>query len=206
MKNGFFSTKRVNLSLLCGLICAVLLSQASFNTSCDDLRDNILRLHIIANSDSAFDQELKLRVRDKILDNSTEIFSGVGNIDDAIKAAEASIGELEMLAQSELFSSGADYGAEATVTDSYFETREYEDFTLPAGTYKSVLVSLGDGKGKNWWCVIFPEVCLPAASASSLNDTVDDRSAEIAYDKKHYIMRFKIAELYEELKNRKLSK
>lgn len=201
LKNGLFSKKRFITALLCGLICSVLLSQASFNSSCDGLRDNILRLHIIANSDSEFDQALKLRVRDKILESSKNIFVNARDINGAVKTAESATERFEQIALSELKDCEAEYGVKAQVTDSYFETREYENFTLPAGIYKSLLITLGSGNGKNWWCVIFPEVCLPAASSASLSDTVPDSAAAIAYDKKHYVLRFKAVEIYEEIKN-----
>lgn len=201
MKKILFSKKAIHLSLLSGLICSVFLSMASFNTACDDLRTNVLRLHIIANSDSAADQSLKLRIRDEILNYSGELFSGADGIEQATWLAANSTEKIEALAERVISEQGADYNAAVTVGDCYFETRKYESFTLPAGHYRSLIVKLGEGKGKNWWCVIFPEVCLPAATEKTLTTAVNDRAAEIAYDKKHYILRFKVVEIYEEIKN-----
>ena len=200
MLNKFkISSKAFNLAILFGLLCAVFLSFADFNASCDDLRANVLRLHIIANSDSSEDQALKLKIRDRILEESGDLFEGVADIDNAVLKAEQNADYYCEIANRVIKENGYDYKAEATVGYSYFETREYEDFTLPAGNYKSLIISLGEAKGKNWWCVIFPEVCIPAATAD-LSDTVTEESSHIAEQPQRYIMRFKIAEIYENIK------
>lgn len=200
MKKIFISKTAIHLSLLFGLLCSVFVSLAHFNAACDDLRTNVLRLHIIANSDSAADQQLKLKIRDEILSLSQELFSGATGIESAVKTAEDSADTVAEIANRVITENGFGYTAAASVGNSYFETREYNDFTLPAGTYKSLIVTLGEGEGKNWWCVIFPEVCLPAASDISLSDSTADESADIAYDKEHYILRFKTVEIYEKIK------
>ena len=200
MLNKFkISSKAFNLAILFGLLCAVFLSFADFNASCDDLRANVLRLHIIANSDSSEDQALKLKIRDRILEESGDLFEGVADIDNAVLKAEQNADYYCEIANRVIKENGYDYKAKATVGYSYFETREYEDFTLPAGNYKSLIISLGEAKGKNWWCVIFPEVCIPAATAD-LSDTVTEESSHIAEQPQRYIMRFKIAEIYENIK------
>lgn len=200
MLNKFkISSKAFNLAILFGLLCAAFLSFADFNASCDDLRANVLRLHIIANSDSSEDQALKLKIRDRILEESGDLFEGVSDIDNAVLKAEQNADYYCEIANRVIKENGYDYKAEATVGYSYFETREYEDFTLPAGNYKSLIISLGEAKGKNWWCVIFPEVCIPAATAD-LSDTVTEESSHIAEQPQRYIMRFKIAEIYENIK------
>lgn len=201
MKRIFISKKAFHYSLALGLACSVFLSLGRFNASCDDLRENVLRLHIIANSDSEFDQQLKLKVRDTVLEHSPDLFGNSQDTEAAIKTAQSSIDEINKLAEKTLLENGAEYKAKTTVGESYFNTREYEDFTLPAGTYKSLIITLGDGGGKNWWCVIFPEVCLPAASEITLEKSVNKNGCEIAYNKKHYILRFKTVEIYEDLKN-----
>ena len=195
------SKKAFHYSLVLGLICSVFLSLGRFNASCDDLRANVLRLHIIANSDSEFDQQLKLKVRDAVLKQSPELFGSSQNTNEAIKTAKNSIREINGIAEKTLLENGVNYKSETTVGDSYFNTREYENFILPAGTYKSLIITLGDGGGKNWWCVIFPEVCLPAASSVSLDKSVNKNGCEIAYNKENYILRFKTVEIYEDLKN-----
>ncbi len=194
------SPKAFNLSLLFGLMCAIFLSVADFNASCEDLRTNVLRLHIIANSDSYSDQQLKLKIRDSILRESTDLFGDAKDTEEALLIAEDNIDFYSDIANRVIAENGFSYKAEARVGDSYFETREYEDFTLPAGNYKSLIISVGEGAGKNWWCVIFPEVCIPAAKGS-LSDTVSEKSSEVANQPNRYIMRFKAVEIYENIKN-----
>ncbi len=202
MKTNFkFSKKAFNLGLCSALICSIFLSLAQFDAACQDLRQNVLRLHIIANSDSKIDQELKLKVRDGILNMSGDLFQETDNIDDAIIDAKNNIENLQNIANNVCLENGFSYDVKARVGKSYFETREYDGFTLPAGEYDSLIITIGEGKGKNWWCVIFPEICLPTAmNEASLSDTVSDESAEIAEHPQKYIMKFKIVEIYEDLK------
>ncbi len=193
--------RNIELGILCGLLCSVILSLTSFNAKCDGLRAGVLRLHIIANSDSAADQAVKLAVRDKILEETGAVFEGCDSIDDAITVAEADIEKIEETARKVLCEQGFGYSASVQIGDSFFETREYETFTLPAGTYKSLIVKLGNAQGKNWWCVVFPTVCLPAAADTELSDGTDKKCAEIAENPDRYIMRFKAVEIYEDIKN-----
>lgn len=201
MKKSKISKKAIHLSLAFGTLCAIFASFAHFNAACDDLRTNVLRLHIIANSDSAEDQAIKLKIRDKLLNESQNIFDEAENIEDALLVAQSKTDEIEKIANEVLRENNYEYQATASVGDSFFETREYDDFTLPAGTYKSLIINLGDAKGKNWWCVIFPEVCIPAASKGTLNDSATDESAKIAYSPNRYKLKFWTVELYEDLKN-----
>ena len=193
------SPKAFNIALFFGLMCAIFLSFADFNASCEDLRTNVLRLHIIANSDSVPDQQLKLKIRDSILKESKDLFKGAKDTNEALLIADDNIDFYCDIANRVIKENGFSYKAEARVGDSYFETREYEDFTLPAGYYKSLIITVGEGKGKNWWCVIFPEVCIPAATGR-LSDTVSEKSNEIAERPNRYIMRFKAVEIYENIK------
>lgn len=195
------SRKRLELALLFGLISAILLSVSNFNATCDDLRTNVLRLHIIANSDSIEDQALKLKVRDEILAKTGEMFEKTDNLSDAKQQAQNSLNEFEKIANEVILNNGYNYKATATVGKADFSTREYEDFTLPAGEYPSLIITLGEGEGKNWWCVVFPAVCIPAASKHHLNESTNDKSAKVAENPQRYVMRFKTVEIYEKIKN-----
>ncbi|MBR6509129.1 MAG: stage II sporulation protein R [Clostridia bacterium] len=200
MKKLKINPKVFNLSLLCAFVCAMVLSLSNFNAVCDDLRQNVLRLHIIANSDSQSDQELKLKIRDSILSESETLFSECESIDSAIISTEASIKEIESLANEKIKELGFSYNATAFVEKRYFETREYDNFTLPAGEYESLVIEIGEAKGKNWWCVIYPSICLPAATEASLSDSVSDISAKTAEKKEEFKVRFKVVEIYEDIK------
>lgn len=193
--------KRIRLSLLFGLICAILLSMTQFNVLCDDLRENVLRLHIIANSDSAEDQELKLKIRDAILAETGTLFLNTEKLTQAEAKAQGNLREFEKIANRVINENGFDYKATVSLGDCFFETRHYDTFSLPAGTYRSLIIKLGKAEGKNWWCVVFPSVCIPAATDSSLRDSVSGQSAEIAEQSDRYIVRFKTVEIYEKIKN-----
>ena len=192
--------KNIELGILIGLICAIALSFARFEVRCDELRQNVLRLHIIANSDESEDQNLKLRVRDEILKNSTDVFKNCNTTEEAIITAGDNIEKISEIANKVIKENGFDYEASASVGDTYFDTRVYDDFTLPAGTYKSLIVNLGEGKGKNWWCVVFPCVCVPSATDASLSDSVSLEAAQTAENASKYEIRFKSVEIYEQIK------
>ncbi len=193
--------KRIRLAVLFGLISAMLLSVANFNVLCDDLRENILRLHIIANSDSQVDQALKLEIRDAVLEETGDLFLNVCDLEDAKKQVGENLEKFEEIANDVIARKGFDYKAKAYLKTSYFDTRVYDDFTLPAGNYPSLIIELGEAKGKNWWCVVFPSVCIPAASSGDLSDSVSNESADMAKHSEGYVMRFKTVEIYEKIKN-----
>lgn len=192
---------RIRLSLLFGLLCAMLLSMTSFEAVCDDLRENVLRLHIIANSDSTEDQNLKLKIRDEILKQTGAAFVDANCLDAAEAEAEKRLSQFTEIANKVIKENGFDYKAEVYLGDSYFETREYDTFTLPAGNYRSLIIKLGEAKGKNWWCVVFPSVCVPAAAEQDLRTSVNDESATVAEQSDRYIIKFKTVEIYEKIKS-----
>ncbi len=193
--------KRINLSLAFGLICAMLLSMSHFNAACDDLRQNVLRLHIIANSDSQPDQELKIEIRDEILNRTEGLFLENDNLQNAQNTVKQNLDLFQSIANEVIKQNGFNYIATAEFGKSDFSTRYYDDFTLPAGEYASLIITLGEGKGKNWWCVVYPTVCIPAAKKGELEDTVTAEATQIAKGGKRYIMRFKTVEIYEKIKN-----
>lgn len=190
--------KTVKTAVLCGLICAITLSMARFNVLCDELRENVFRLHIIANSDDPSDQALKLKVRDAVLEVSGEIFEDCGDSEEAKQKAEENIQMLRETAQQVVNENGFDYNVTVDISPSYFTNREYDTFTLPAGTYDALNIKLGNATGKNWWCVMFPAVCIGASA--DLSDAVSEKSANIAKNSNDYQIKFKTVEIYEEIK------
>ena len=183
------------------MLCAIFWSVADFNASCEQLRKNVLRLHIVANSDSKADQALKLKIRDRILEESKGTFEGITDKEEAIRKARISLDKFENIANEVIEENGFPYKAKVKIGKAYFETREYERFTLPAGSYESLVIKLGKAEGKNWWCVIFPQVCLPAASDADLSDSVNDSGVRVAENPKNYEVRFKVVEIYEGIKH-----
>lgn len=157
--------KRFDLALIIGLIISVLLSSFSvFAKECEEVRASALRLHILANSDLEEDQALKLAVRDAVLLQTSDLFTGSANKAEAKAAAEKRLDEVIRIAESEIERQGYTYPVSARVVNRFFDTRVYDDFMMPAGRYDAVQIEIGQGKGTNWWCVMFPPMCIPAAS------------------------------------------
>jgi len=129
----------------------------------NEIYDGIIRLHVIANSDSDEDQELKLKVRDGILDIIGGILEGADDIEKACLAIEDDLSSIETTASEVIAVEGYDYPVSAKLTREYYPTREYDCLTLPSGEYRSLKVIIGRGEGKNWWCVLFPGVCRNSA-------------------------------------------
>lgn len=121
--------------------------------------DNIIRFHVIANSDSKPDQELKLEVRDRILEEVGEEFDSSKNIDESRKIIEENLNKIKNIAEDQIKKEGKDYKVEVSLGNDKFPTKTYGDLTLPAGEYEALKVVIGEGKGKNWWCVMFPPLC-----------------------------------------------
>lgn len=189
-------------AVACALVLSAALSLVGFDTACEEIRDNVLRLHIRANSDSAEDQELKLYVRDAVLQVSDEIFEGCQNESEAFAAANDKLDLLNEVAQNAVSEKGYDYPVSVSIGDAWFETREYESFTLPAGTYEAVRINIGSGSGKNWWCVMFPALCIPSASDNDVSDALGEKQEEIVSNSDKYVVRFKVVEIFERIRNK----
>ena len=186
-------------------VVAAVFSVVSFASGCAEVRHDVLRLHVVGASDSEFDQSLKLKVRDAVLEKGGELFDGTVTADEAEKIITPRIDELKAVAEEVLKENGCDYKVDITVGEEYFTTRCYENFTMPAGVYTAVRVNIGSAEGQNWWCVMFPPLCLPAASADA--DTFfTDEEMKIVSSSPKYEPRFKIVEIYESIKNKIVNK
>ncbi len=162
----------VNIALI--LTTALLLMFGDFRIfaeDCEEVQSEVLRLHIPANSDSEEDQAVKLELRDYLLSEYGTVLSECSDLSEAEKTCEKLLPEIEAKCNEFLKSRGFSYGAKAELTEMYFTTREYDKLILPAGQYKALRVTLGSGEGHNWWCVIFPQLCLPAAMAAPADNT-----------------------------------
>ena len=194
--------RKAEISVALALIVAVLFSVFGFGADCADVREKVVRLHILANSDSEGDQEVKVLVRDALLQSGAEIFSGAATAKDAAAVLEKEKEFIISVAENVLRENGFDYDVSVTLEREYFATRAYEDFTMPAGEYLALRVIIGNGIGKNWWCVMFPPLCLPAAGEKTDIDAIlGDDGAELIRSNPKYEMRFKLIEIYERIKN-----
>ena len=168
------------------------------------LADEVLRLHVVANSDSDADQAVKLQVRDAILTAATPYLDGVNGQEQAEQALEPHLSELAQAGAAVLGEAGMDYPITVTITDQWFPTKEYTDFALPAGTYRSLHVVLGQGQGHNWWCVVFPPLCVSSVSEKSVATSAsgvlsEDQISLISGQDGEYVLRFKVLEWWDSL-------
>ena len=164
----------------------------------EDISNKVLRLHILANSDSTEDQNLKLGLKNYFLENTSDLFSGK-TLEENIEIAKKNTITLEELCNKFITESGYDYETKVIVDKEYFDTRVYDDFTLPAGVYNSIKIIIGEGSGHNWWCIVFPSVCLYSCS-ESMSDYLTEEEMELISD--GYTPKFKIIEIYEKIKSR----
>ena len=173
-----------------------------------EVYDSVLRLHVLANSDTDEDQALKLKVRDSILSASAPIMEGCETREEAIAALTAAIPTLTSAASETIQREGFDYPVRIELCEEEYPTKSYESFCFPSGEYLSLRVLIGDAAGQNWWCVLFPPLCLSAAT-----DQTDAEEAFIAVgltddqykiitetDSPTYQVRFKILETIEDAK------
>jgi stage II sporulation protein R len=153
-------------------LCAVCAhSVAGFAGQCAAVRGDTLRLHVIANSDSETDQANKLLVRDAILGEYEQILGAAGGAGEAGAIALHLCEDIAVTAHKTLLAQNDDSRVTVSVTQTYFDTREYDDgVILPAGRYNALRVVIGEGRGKNWWCVLYPPLCIPAAMKQPAKD------------------------------------
>ncbi len=183
--------------MLFALVFAVVLSFVSFEGECKEIRKSVLRMHVLANSDSEEDQALKLKVRDRLLKETEELFASAETKEDAENAAKEKIPYLEAAARDEIKKQGFDYDVRIEIGKAWFDTRHYGEITLPAGNYEAVNVYIGKGEGKNWWCVMFPQLCLPTACGDELEGVLSEEQSNIT--KGDYEVEFYLVELFQKL-------
>lgn len=193
---------KIELAALFAFIICVILSTYNLNSECDSIRQNVLRLHVIAASDSEADQKLKLELRDHLLLKGAEIFSASSTKQEAQEKIRESIDLIRSEANEFLKSKSCSASAQISLARCYFPTRKYESFTLPAGYYDALKVTIGEGRGQNWWCVMFPALCLPAAekNTASFDGILTKREQDIITDEK-YEVRLWLVEKWQELNN-----
>ena len=179
-------------------------SVGAFAYNCSRVRSDVLRMHVIANSDCSADQQLKLMVRDAVLERGAQLFDGTVTADEARRKIETHKAELEAAAREVIERAGYDYPVSVNVVNEYFATRCYGSLTMPAGRYTAVKVVIGEGAGRNWWCVMFPPLCLPAAQdrGGNLDAFFDDGELKVVESSGRYEPRFKIVEIIEKLKEK----
>lgn len=165
-----------------------------------DLADQMIRLHVVANSDSQADQALKLQVRDAVLEQSSFYTAGLDR-QGALQALREALPHLGRVAADTVAQAGYRYPVRLTLQEENFPTRDYTDFSLPAGTYTALRVELGAGEGHNWWCVVFPPLCTGSVTQAAAQTSLSqDQVGLITGETEGYEVRFRAIELWEEFK------
>ena len=184
--------KRWEAALLISLLIAVLFCMVPVQEQVL-LSEKLTRLHVLANSDEPADQQLKLQVRDAVL----EAASGAVEINDAL------LEQMQMAAQQTVASAGYDYAVQVRRERYYFDTRRYDTFSLPAGEYHSVRVIIGDGAGKNWWCVVAPPLCAGVCEAEleeiAVSSGLSEKEISFICEERGYVLRFQLVDLWGKL-------
>ena len=174
------------------------------NASEAALASRVLRLHVVANSDSQGDQARKLLVRDAVLARASQLLEGVHDRQEADAILAPHLDELAQAGAEALARTGSHDQVSAALTGQWFPTKEYDGFALPAGQYRALQVTIGAGEGRNWWCVVFPPLCLASVAEESVETAAEgvlseDQVALITGRDGGYVLKFRLIEWWQEL-------
>lgn len=192
--------------VLLGVLGVFLLSGAVSLRQQEALAEKVVRLHVLANSDSEEDQALKLRVRDAVLAEAEALLESAQDRAAAMEILQTQLPRLEETAAEAVAANGYRYGVDVRLETAEFPTKEYDGFTLPAGEYLALRVLIGEAAGQNWWCVVFPPLCTAAAADVPVTAMSAGMSGEqvrlITEENTGYVLKFKCVELWQQLKER----
>jgi stage II sporulation protein R len=181
------------------------------NAVSSDLSESVFRLHIIANSDSAEDQALKLKVRDKVLEYMNSICKDVTTKAEAIEIANNHLEDFKQIALNVIHENGYDYSVSVKIGNFSFPTKTYGDISLPSGYYDALRIEIGEAKGQNWWCVMFPALCfvdvssgiVPEESKETMKNNLSAEEFSLISnndDDSDIHFKFKLIELFQNVK------
>jgi len=197
--------KMKNCLLFCLSIC-VLIWIVSIVSDRQKLNEELIRLHVVANSDSREDQAVKLKVRDAVVESLQEAMADIADVEEAKAYLQENLPKIQSVANQVLTACGVEPDAVVTLAKETFDTRYYDTFKLPAGVYESLRITIGEGKGKNWWCVVFPSLCLPATSqgfeAVAAGAGFEDALLGALEGEQSYEVRFYLLDLLGKLENK----
>ena len=205
VKQHVYQLRTVEIALMVGLAIFLGSGVLALRTQ-DELADKVVRLHVLANSDSEEDQALKLKVRDVVLERATAILEQSADRGEAESRLRGELLGLERIAAEEIAAEGYNYPVTVELENTDFPTKEYDGFTLPAGEYLALRVIIGEGQGQNWWCVVFPPLCTAASAdvpASALAAGFSEEEVNlITEENQGYVLKFKAVEWWETLKEK----
>lgn len=192
--------RRVLALFMVCLVCTALWAEATQVR----LASQVIRLHVLANSDSEEDQALKLEVRDRVLETTSALLAGETEPQAAAVLLNQHLDDIAQTAAQEISAQGHDDRVEVRLEQTWFPTRQYQGISLPAGNYLALRVLIGAAEGHNWWCVVFPNLCLPAVSERALEASTltPGQISLLQEEETSYVFRFKTLELWQSLKHR----
>ncbi len=192
--------RRVLALFVACLVCTALWAEATQVR----LASQVIRLHVLANSDSEEDQALKLEVRDRVLETTSALLAGETEPQAAAVLLNQHLDDIAQSAAQEISAQGHDDRVEVRLEQTWFPTRQYQGISLPAGNYLALRVLIGAAEGHNWWCVVFPNLCLPAVSERALEASTltPGQISLLQEEETSYVFRFKALELWQSLKHR----
>lgn len=195
-----FPWRRVLALFVACLVCTALWAEATQVR----LASQVIRLHVLANSDSEEDQALKLEVRDRVLETTSALLAGETEPQTAAVLLNQHLDDIAQTAAQEISAQGHDDRVEVRLEQTWFPTRQYQGISLPAGNYLALRVLIGAAEGHNWWCVVFPNLCLPAVSERALEASTltPGQISLLQEEETSYVFRFKALELWQSLKHR----
>ena len=172
-----------------------------------DLAGQLLRLHVLANSDSEADQALKLQVQDAVLEEARALLPEAATRDEALAILSDSLHELAQAGAGAVAAAGYAYPVTASLEENaWFPTKDYGEISLPTGSYTALRLVIGEGAGQNWWCVVFPPLCLGAVSEPSSSAVLDGldaaQAALVTGESQEYVLKFKLMEVVEGIRRR----
>ena len=186
------------------LVAAVLISALlgfKMSGEQEELSERVVRLHVVANSDSESDQILKLKVRDAVLEELSGKLRNASNADEAAVIIGANLEKLEAAASDVIAAEGQTFEVTAVLSTEVFPTRSYDTFSLPAGEYESLRLTIGAGEGRNWWCVVFPPICTEAAVEWDMTGLSESQVMLITGEAGGYAVKFRALELLAKIKS-----
>ena len=189
--------KTIEISALFGLVLAIILCFCGCFIGSENISKNVLRLHILANSNSQQDQNLKLKVRNEVLKNFN--FNHNNNLEESKEYVKNNLQKIEEVAKKTIEKEGFCYPVKAKLKKTYFQTREYDGFSMPAGCYTALRIEIGSAKGKNWWCVMVPSLCVPAANNEKAFKTFNPQEEDLIKKGYKTEIRFKTIEIFKRL-------
>lgn len=199
-KSRFFT-----LLLTLTLLFSLLMSYAKSTGS--NIANAVVRLHVVANSNSQQDQDLKLKVRDRILEDASHILGSSRSATDALSVARSNSALIQKIAETEIHNSGFDYPVKVSVGEYPFPTKVYGDIALPSGKYNAVRIEIGKAAGENWWCVMYPPLCFTdgVVATDSMKKQLENNLSPADYnlitqtDSVPVEVRFRIVEIFQNL-------